>query len=158
MRPQCRWRSFTEAWDTFEVAKTHLWLQKRIRKEILEDLHSQVDLDPTIRSLLGRLESQIGNNRRNKKYGRGRGRGRGQNTTKAKPRNKNAVYQRPSGGWVAQQLGTQRVFSSKTAAVYALEKYYRDTAEKEQRQQLSRALLAQSLGGSVAGLYKSIPT
>ena len=50
------------------------------------------------------------------------------------------------------------MFSSKTAAVYALEKYYQDNAEKEQRQQLSRAQLAQSLGGSVAGLYQSIPT
>lgn len=153
---KCRWRGFTKAWDTFEDVETHLWLQKRIRKEILEYLHSQADLDPTIRSLLGRLESQLGNKRRNN--GRGRGRGRGRNTTKAKQRNKNAVYKRPSGGWVARQLGTQRVFSSKTAAVYALEKYYQDNAEKEQRQQLSRAQLAQSLGGSVAGLYQSIPT
>ena len=35
----CRWKGFSSEWDTYEVIKTHLWLIKNIRSDILDYLH-----------------------------------------------------------------------------------------------------------------------
>ena len=90
-----------------------------------------------------------------RKRGRGRGKGRGRGRNKARPQRRQALnrkpfYKRPSGGWVARELGSQRVFSTKQKAREALNK----TKDKII---INEANLAQSLGGGVAGGYKCTP-
>ena len=136
---KCRWRGSSDAWDTYEDVETHLWTNKVIEQDILKYLDSKKGDHPVMRDLLGRLRSQLsepdrendeisipvrkehGHNRgrsrvrvRGRGRGRGRERGRGRKRSnkkiRRKPRNKPAIYQRPSGGWVARDLGSQRFF------------------------------------------------
>ena len=81
---KCRWRGFSEAWDTFEDVESHLWESSSIRKDIINYLHLHKDQDPIIKALLSRLVSQLkktdlpaGPKNKSKSRDKGRSRGRG---------------------------------------------------------------------------------
>ena len=77
---KCRWRGFTEAWDTYEDVESHLWLQQSIRKDILEFLHAHKHANPIVQKVYNRLNSQTKDYKvttHSQTNGRGRGRSRG---------------------------------------------------------------------------------
>ena len=49
----CRWKGFSSEWDTYEVIKTHLWLIKNIRSDILDYLH-KITSDTTAMNKAGK--------------------------------------------------------------------------------------------------------
>ena len=49
----CRWKGFSSEWDTYEVIKTHLWLIKNIRSDILDYLH-RITTDTTAMNKAGK--------------------------------------------------------------------------------------------------------
>ena len=79
---KCRWRGFTETWDTYEDVKLHLWLQQSIRKDILEFLHAHQHANPILQNVYNRLNSQtkdykVTSHSQKNDRGRGKNRGRG---------------------------------------------------------------------------------
>ena len=49
----CRWKGFSSEWDTYEVIKTHLWLIKNTRSDILDYLH-RITSDTTAMNKAGK--------------------------------------------------------------------------------------------------------
>jgi hypothetical protein len=106
-------------------------------------------------SQLKKTDLPAGPKNKSKSRDKGRSRGRGKGKSKRRNQRRQALnrkpfYQRPSGGWIARELGSQRVFSTKKKARDALTDYKASLQAYE-------ASLAQSLGGGVAGGYKCIP-
>ena len=140
---KCRWRGFTDAWDTYEEVERHLWEFTPLRKTLVAYLEQHQDKSVVINALLNRLRSVLKRAHITARTSHER-----KHKRTNKRRNPKDAYERRNGGWIVPDLGSRRVFSTRRRALNALKKATHNSA---------KASGLRGLGGGVAVGHKHVP-